>query len=114
MIPKELEEAAYIDGASFFRTFIQIMLPLVRPNALVAGIMLFLSCWNNYLTPLVFTTTTAARPLSVMLNYFISQFSTNYSSMFASIVITVIPSFIVYMLLSDKIVAGVSEGGVKG
>ncbi len=113
-IPRELEEAAYIDGAGFFRTFIQVMLPLVRSNALVAGIMMFLSCWNNYLTPLTFTTTADSRPLSVMLNYFVSQFATNYSSMFAAIIIAVIPSIIIFLLLSNKIVKGVSEGGVKG
>lgn len=113
-IPRDIEDAAYIDGAGFFRTYIQIMMPMVVPGIMVAGVMLFINLWNNFLTPLIFTHSQNARTLSVMLNYFMSTFATNYSAMFAAIIITVIPNVIIYLIFSDKIVGGLTDGSVKG
>jgi len=113
-IPKEIEDAAYIDGAGFFRTFIQIMVPMAKGGLFVSGILFFINVWNNFLTPLIFTNSNSQRTLSVMLNYFMSAYATNYSAMFASIVITVIPNIIIFIIFSDKIVGGLTEGSVKG
>lgn len=113
-IPREIEDAAYIDGASFFKTYSTIMLPMATSGIYVAGLMLFISIWNNFLTPLLYTNSNSARTLSIMLNYFMSTFATNYSAMFAGIIITVIPNIVVFILLSDKIVGGLTEGSVKG
>lgn len=113
-IPQEIEDAAYIDGAGFFRTFQTIMLPMAKPGFYVSALMLFMSIWNNFLIPLLYTNSNSSRTLSIMLNYFMTTFATNYSAMFAAIIISVIPNIIVFILFSDKIVGGLTEGSVKG
>ncbi len=113
-IPQEIEDAAYIDGAGFCRTFHTIMLPMAKSGIYVTALLLFMSIWNNFLTPLLYTNSNSSRTLSIMLNYFMTTFATNYSAMFAAIIISVVPNIIVFILFSDKIVGGLTAGSVKG
>lgn len=113
-IPKELEEASYMDGAGFFRTFIQVMMPCAKGGLASAGVLTFLECWNEFTFALLLTTSASTRTLPVSLSYFTSQFSFNYTAMFAAITIAVIPSIIVFAIFQEQVNASMTAGSVKG
>lgn len=113
-IPKELEEAAYIDGSGFLRTFMQIILPLARPAFATAGVLQFLLCWNEFQFALTLTTGNDKRTLPLALYYFKSAFASDYGAMFAAVVLVTVPSIIVYIALQEQVVSGLSAGAVKG
>ena len=113
-IPKELEEAAYIDGAGFFRTFFAIVFPLAKPGLATGAILQFLTSWNEFMFALILTKSTEVRTLPLALNYFTSQFSFNYTAMFAALTMVILPSIIIYILLQEQITSSMVEGSVKG
>lgn len=113
-IPREMEESGYIDGSSFSSTFFRLILPIARPGFATAAILQFLLCWNEFQFALTLTTGNASRTLPLALYYFKSQFATNYGSLFAVVVIVIIPSIIIYMFLSEQVVSGLASGAVKG
>lgn len=113
-IPKELEEAAYIDGAGFFRTFFVIVFPLAKPGLATGAILQFLTSWNEFMFALILTKSTEVRTLPLALNYFTSQFSFNYTAMFAALTMVILPSIIIYILLQEQITSSMVEGSVKG
>lgn len=113
-IPKELEEAAYIDGAGFFRTFFVIVFPLAKPGLATGAILQFLTSWNEFMFALILTKSTDVRTLPLALNYFTSQFSFNYTAMFAALTMVILPSIIIYILLQEQITSSMVEGSVKG
>ncbi len=113
-IPKELEESAYLDGAGFLRTFVQIVLPIAKPGFGTAGVLQFLLCWNEFQFALTLTTGLKNRTLPVALFYFKSQFASDYGAMFAATILVVIPSVIVYIVLQEQVVSGLAAGAVKG
>lgn len=112
-ISNTLEEAAYIDGAGFFRTFAQIILPLTRPAFATAGVLQFLFCWNEFQFALTLTTGVEKRTLPIALYYFKSSFASDYGAMFAATVLVTIPSIIVYILMQKQVIAGLAAGAVK-
>jgi raffinose/stachyose/melibiose transport system permease protein len=112
-IPKSLEEAAYIDGASFFRTYMQIILPLTKPCFATAGVLQFLLCWNEFQFALTLTTGNEVRTLPIALYYFTSQFASDYGAMFAATTIIAIPSIIFYVVLQKQVINGLTAGSVK-
>jgi len=113
-IPKELEEAAYIDGAGFFRTFFIIVFPLAKPGLATGAILQFLTSWNEFMFALILTSDTKVRTLPLALNYFTSQFSFNYTAMFAALTMVIMPSIIVYAILQEQITSSMVDGAVKG
>lgn len=113
-IPKEMEESAYMDGSGFFRTFVQIILPIAKPALGTAAILQFLLCWNEFQFALSLTSSNAKRTLPIALYYFKSQFASNYGAMFAATIMVVIPSIIVYIVLQEQVVSGLAGGAVKG
>ena len=113
-IPKELEEAACIDGAGFFRTFFVILFPLAKPGLATGAILQFLTSWNEFMFALILTKSTSVRTLPLALNYFTSQFSFNYTAMFAALTMVILPSIIIYILLQEQITSSMVEGSVKG
>ena len=113
-IPKELEEAACIDGAGFFRTFFVIVFPLAKPGLATGAILQFLTSWNEFMFALILTKSTSVRTLPLALNYFTSQFSVNYTAMFAALTMVILPSIIIYVLLQEQITSSMVEGSVKG
>ena len=112
-IPKSLEEAAYVDGAGFFRTFIQIMMPCAKGGLASAAVLAFLNNWNEFTFALVLTSGQEARTLPLSLSYFTSQFSFNYTAMFAAITIAVIPSIAVFAIFQEQVVSSLTAGAVK-
>lgn len=113
-IPYELEEAAYIDGAGFYRTFWRIIFPLARPAMATCGVLAFLGSWNEFQVAMTLTSTTAKRTLPIALLYFKSQFASDYGAMFAATMLVIIPSIIVFILMQEQVVAGLVSGAVKG
>lgn len=113
-IPREMEESAYLDGASFFRTFLNIILPISKPGFGTAAVLQFLLCWNEFQFAITLTTGNKSRTLPLALYYFKSQFASDYGVMFAATVIVIIPSIIVYVLLQEQVVSGLAAGAVKG
>ena len=113
-IPKELEEAAYIDGAGFFRTFWQVMMPCAKGGLASAAVLAFLGSWNEFTFALLLTSSTSTRTLPLSLSYFTSQFSFNYTAMFAAITIAVLPSTIVFSIFQEQVCSSLTAGSVKG
>ena len=113
-IPKELEEAAYIDGAGFYRTFFVIVFPLAKSGLATRAILQFLTSWNEFMFGLVLTKSTEVRTLPLALNYFTSQFSFNYTAMFAALTMVILPSIVIYVLLQEQVTTSMVAGSVKG
>ena len=113
-IPTELEEAAYIDGACFFRTFWQVMMPCAKGGLASAAVLAFLGSWNEFTFALLLTSSTSTRTLPLSLSYFTSQFSFNYTAMFAAITIAVLPSIIVFSIFQEQVCSSLTAGSVKG
>ena len=113
-LPTELEEAAYIDGAGFFRTFVQVMMPCAKGGLASAAVLTFLESWNEFTFALLLTSSTDNRTLPLCLIYFTSQFSFNYTAMFAAITIAVLPSIIVFAIFQEQVNASLTAGSVKG
>lgn len=113
-IPKELEEAAVIDGCSFAQRFTKIVFPLTKPGLVTAGTFMFIYCWNEFTYAMLLTSSESSRTLQLGIRFFKSQFVTDYTSMLAAIVITMLPTIIVYIFLHDRIISGMTSGAVKG
>ena len=110
------EEAAALDGCPPARTFWVIMLPLIQPAVVTVTIFNFLSVWNEFFMALIFTPSGNATPVGVGLLQIVNsmQYSHDYGGMFAAVIIVFLPTFLLYLFLSERIIAGVTGGGVKG
>ena len=113
-IPMEVEEAAYIDGCGFFGRFFHIILPLSRTGIITAATFQFLTCWNEFVFANLIVSSEKLRTIQVGIRYFTNQFSTDYVSMYAAIMISIIPSILGYILFQEQIIAGMTSGAVKG
>ena len=115
-IPGTFEEAAAIDGCSPMKTFWVIILPLAQPAIITVTIFNFITIWNEYFMALIFANTSELRPVAVGLYSMIQsmRYIGDWAGMFAAVVIVFLPTFILYIFLSEKIIAGVTGGGVKG
>ena len=110
------EEAAAIDGCGPIKTFWLIMLPLARPAIMTLTIFNFISRWNEYFLALVFANRTELRPVGVGLRHIVVSLMTSgdWAGMFASVVIAFVPTVVIYIFLANKIISGVTSGGIKG
>lgn len=110
------EEAAAIDGCSPIQTFWKIMLPLAQPGIITVTIFNFITIWNEYFMSMIFANKTQVRPVAVGLYNMIQsmRYTGDWGGMFASVVIVFAPTFLLYIFLSEKIIAGVTGGAIKG
>lgn len=115
-LSKSYEEAAYIDGCPPSKTFWVIMLPLVQPAIITVTIFNFLSVWNEFFMALIFTSDETMTPVGVGLLQIVNamKYTGNYGALFAAVMIVFLPTFLLYIFLSEKIISGVTGGGVKG
>ena len=112
-IPRELEEAAVLDGASFFQIFRSIMLPLAGPITATVSLLTFLAAWNNFFVPLVFTfSRPELRTLSIGMLSFQSENSVDWSGLSAAATISLIPVVLLFMFLQRYFIEGIA-GAVK-
>jgi raffinose/stachyose/melibiose transport system permease protein len=112
-LPIELEEAAALDGANHFTTFIRIMVPLVRPAIATVAVFQFVPIWNDFFFPLILLRTQANYPLPVGLSSFFGEHESNYALAFAGLVITTIPLVLIFLVATKQIVAGLTAGMSK-
>ncbi|MFF2889892.1 carbohydrate ABC transporter permease [Paenibacillus sp. NPDC057967] len=113
-IPKELEEAAFIDGCNRFSLFTKILLPISRPAFASAAIFVFLWSYNDLFSALIFVNKEAVRPIVLLLSEISSQYGTDFGLMATAVSLTVVPVLIVYLFISKYIEKGLTEGAVKG
>lgn len=113
-IPKELEEAAFIDGCNRWTLFTKILLPISRPAFASAAIFVFLWSYNDLFSALIFVNKEAVRPIVLLLSEISSQYGTDFGLMATAVSLTVVPVLIVYLFISKYIEKGLTEGAVKG
>lgn len=112
-VPKELDEAAAIDGASRFRTFFQIILPQIVPVLITVGLFTFLGSWNDLLWPSIVMTETSNRTLTAGLSLLSGQYDREKASLMASTVLSVIPVMIIYVCVQKYLLKGMSLNDVN-
>lgn len=113
-VPRDLMDAARIDGCSEFRIFIEVVLPLIKPAIIALSIFTFIGAWNEFLWPLIATTSNSMRTLTVGMASMNAQYSVNYGLVMAGATMTFLPSFIFYILLQKQFEEGVALSGLKG
>ena len=112
-IPKEMEEAAVIDGASQITTFFRIMLPLIGPAIFSVGLLVFINCWNEYLYALSFMTDPKMRTVPVGIALLPSNYQLPWGDISAASVVATVPLIVLVLIFQKKIVAGLTTGGIK-
>lgn len=115
-IPRELEESAYVDGATPFQAFRRVILPLAVPGLATTAILVFISVWNEFLLAVTLTSSPAARPVPVAIAFFngMSEFDVPLGRISAASVIVTIPLVVLVLICQKRIVAGMTAGAVKG
>ena len=114
-LPTELEEAAIIDGCTDYQVFFKVMLPLASPGLITAAIFNFIGLWNEYQLALIFINTAQNRTLSLGLYSLANamQYTGDWVGLFAGIVIIMVPTIVLYVFLSEKMIAGITMGASK-
>ncbi len=113
-IPKDLEEAALMDGASLFQTYKDVILPLARPALLTVFILQFQGMWNSFLTPLLYLDSPRMWVLNVALSVFKQQYKAQYNLALVGAVFNAIPVMLLFFFFSKYYIEGVAYTGVKG
>ena len=113
-VPKELEEAAAIDGCSVIKKFFTIVLPLLKPVISTVVIVVTLNVWNEFMTPLLFLQSRENDVILQEVTRNIGQFSTDWTALFPMLMLGVAPLMIFYIFMQKYIIAGVAAGAVKG
>ncbi|MFZ5622760.1 MAG: carbohydrate ABC transporter permease [Pseudomonadota bacterium] len=112
-IPRELEEAAAVEGAGLFTIYWRIMLPLVRPALATVGIFEFLHIWNDFFFPLIFLKSNKLLTVPVGLSVFFGEYATDWALLFAALTISIMPVLIMFAFMSRQFIAGLTSGAVK-
>jgi raffinose/stachyose/melibiose transport system permease protein len=113
-IPRELDEAAIIDGCSGFSLFFRVIMPLLRPVTITVIVVSTVAIFNDFVNPLYFLPGDENATVQLTLYNFLSQFSTQYNLLFMNIVLITIPPLIMFIFFNRKIVSGMTAGAVKG
>lgn len=112
-IPASIEESARLDGASEFRIFFSIIIPICKPVLATLGLINGIRIWNDFYIPMVFLSDSNKRTLMLSVYKYMSDFVRNWDLTFAAVVLTLIPILILYFLCSSQIVEGITDGTVK-
>lgn len=112
-VPKEIDEAAQIDGAGRLTVLFRIQLPLVWPGIVTAIVFTFVACWNEFAASLVILSTAGNQPLSVALTKFVGQYETSWHYVFGVSIVAIIPVVVLFMLIEKRLVGGLTAGSVK-
>lgn len=113
-VPKAIEEAASIDGSSFARTLLQIMLPMCKPIMVTVAIIQFFASWNEFSFALVLLSDQNKFTVPLGLTFFKGPYATNYPMIMTATIISITPVMILYFAFSGKVIAGMTAGAVKG
>lgn len=112
-VPRELDEAATIDGAGHLRIFLTIVLPLVRPAVATLAVFSFMASWNSFLWPLVVIRSPELMTLPLGLSSLQGQFTTQWNVVMAGSVVSIVPIAVVYLLAQRHVIAGMATTGLK-
>lgn len=113
-LPREIEEAAFIDGASLYRIFFRLILPLLAPILSAVGILTYLNTWNELMLAVTLVSGEDMKTLTVGINDLVGKYSTDWGIMGAALTIATIPTIILYIFLSKNIQKSLTLGAVKG
>lgn len=113
-LPREIEEAALVDGCHHFSAMWRVMLPLAAPALVTAGLLTFIGVWQELLFALIFTVDDSTRTVPAALIYFSGQYSEPWGSLMAAAVLVTVPLIALVLIFQGRIVAGLTAGGVKG
>lgn len=113
-IPKELDEAAQLDGANRFETFTKVYLPIALPGIVVSALFSFLYAWGDLAYGMTFIREQSQRPITAGIFNFIGQYGTSWSNLTAFATVTIIPVLLIFIFMQKYIVAGLTNGAVKG
>ncbi len=113
-IPREIDEAARMDGASVLQTFVRVILPLARPGLVAVALFTFLIAWNSYVWALVLTTDSSMFVLSVGIANMVGEYRVQWNELMAAAVIAALPVMAIYALLERHLVSAITAGAVKG
>ena len=113
-LPDELDEAAIMDGATPIYVFSRITMPLSKPMFSTVGIMVFIWSYNDLLTSMVYLSQRSKQPVCVILSMVSNMFGTDYGSMMAAIIVTIVPLLILYVISQEQVIKGLTAGAVKG
>jgi multiple sugar transport system permease protein len=112
-VPREIDEAAQIDGAGRLAVLFRINLPLVWPGVVTAIVFTFVACWNEFAASLVILSTAGNQPLSVALTKFVGQYETSWHYVFGVSIVAIVPVVVLFMLIEKRLVGGLTAGAVK-
>lgn len=112
-IPKELEEAAAIDGCGTFRMMWQVIFPLVGPTSITIGVLFFLWTWNDFLMPSLMISDSSKRTLTVMIYLFKSNASSEWNLLIAALTLSILPVILLYICAQKYITSGITSGAIK-
>ena len=113
-LPKELEEAAIVDGCGRFRIFAQIMVPLVKPGLVSLSIFTIKFAWNDFMWPLIVNTSMDKMTLGPALSTLQGQYTTEYPMQMAGAVLAVLPLVVMFFIFQKQFIEGVAQSGIKG
>ncbi len=112
-IPKSLDEAAYIDGASFFQIYWQIIFPILKPTTVTVIILNAIRIWNDYLLPSLVINQRGMYTIPLQMYYFFGEYTIQWELALAGLMLAIVPIILLYIFLQRHIVQGVTEGAVK-
>ena len=113
-IPKELEDAAIVDGAGLLTTYWRIIMPLAKPALLTLGLLVFLSEWNSFIWPLIVLNNTELYTVTIGINLFRQEATTEWPRVFAGSVAATLPIIVLFLITQRYIIGGISLSGLKG
>ncbi len=113
-IPKDMEEAAYLDGCNRFTAFVRILIPIAKPGVMVCAIFSFLYAWGDLAYGMTFILDQEKRPITAGIFNFMGQYGTKWSYLSAFAVVTIIPVALIFIFMQKYIVSGMTSGAVKG
>ena len=112
-IPKEIEQAAYVDGAGLFTVLRRVALPLSTPGLATVAVIVFVFSWNEFLYALILTSSPELRTAQIALRFFTSQFDFNLPAMFATVTIVMAVPIVVFIALQERVISGLTAGATK-
>jgi ABC-type glycerol-3-phosphate transport system permease component len=113
-VPKELEEAAWIDGYSRGQTFLRIVMPVCVPGIAAVTIFVFVMCWNEFMIASLLLKNVNARTLTVGIQMFVAEYTSEWGYMFASATMAMIPILFLFVFFQRYMIAGYMAGSTKG
>jgi raffinose/stachyose/melibiose transport system permease protein len=112
-VPKELKDAARVDGVGEFKIFFQVVLPLIRPAMATVAVFTMIPVWNDLWFPLILAPSDETKTVTLGVQQFIGQYVTDWNSVLASLSLAVIPVLILYVVFSRQLIRGLTSGAVK-